>query len=330
MAFGSACAIDKITKFARNIAKANAQMDTTQQTITAIVGPTASGKTAVAVALARTLGGEILSADSRQVYRGMDLGTGKDLNEYVAGGTPVPYHLIDIAPAGSRYNVYQYQRDFLTAYRQILSRNAHPVLCGGSGLYIEAVLRGFRMMPVPENPELRSRLATLTDAQLQQELQQYGPLHNTTDLDSRQRTIRAIEIAQLHHSNPVSPEQFPQLPNKVFGIRYDRATEMSRIRQRLQQRLEQGMLDEVRGLLNSGIQPENLTYYGLEYKHLTEHLLGQTTYDEMFERLYIAIRQFAKRQMTWFRGMERRGTTITWIPGEWPLERKLQHIQAAL
>ncbi|MBQ9470036.1 MAG: tRNA (adenosine(37)-N6)-dimethylallyltransferase MiaA [Bacteroidales bacterium] len=296
----------------------------------ALVGPTASGKTSVAVALARELNGEILSADSRQVYQGMNLGTGKDLQEYAHGGPPVPYHLIDIAPAGSRYNVFQYQHDFLSAYRAIEQRGARPILCGGSGLYVEAVLRGYRMMPVPENPELRQQLSTLSDDELHQRLAAYGPLHNTTDLDSRKRTIRAIEIADYHRSQPVSPKPFPVLQSTVFGIRYQRATEMARIRQRLQQRLDAGLIDEVRGLLSSGLAPADLIYYGLEYKHITEHLLGQTSGSEMFERLYIAIRQFAKRQMTWFRGMERRGMVIHWLEGELPLEQKLERILALL
>lgn len=305
-------------------------MDNNSQHIVAIVGPTASGKTAVAVALARRLNGEILSADSRQVYQGMDLGTGKDLQEYSLGGQPVPYHLIDIAPAGSRYNVYQYQRDFLTALSTIQQRGAQPILCGGSGLYIEAVLRGYRLMPVPENPTLRQQLEALSDSELHQRLAAYGPLHNTTDLDSRKRTIRAIEIADYNLHHPVGPENFPELPSTVFGIRYQRPTEMARIRQRLQQRLDAGLLNEVRGLLASGISPADLIYYGLEYKHITEHLLGQTSHSEMFEQLNIAIRQFAKRQMTWFRGMERRGVPIHWIDGELPMEQKLERILAQL
>lgn len=296
----------------------------------AIVGPTASGKTQLAANLAHRLRGEIISADSRQVYRNMDIGTGKDLADYEIDGQKVPYHLIDIADAGSRYNVYQYQNDFLKVYNSLINRHVQPILCGGSGLYIEAVLRGYRLLQVPNNPELRAQLDNKTDTQLAQILAQYKQLHNTTDLDTRKRTIRAIEIEEYYSRTPQDGHEFPKLNSIIFGVRYDRQTEMQRIRQRLEQRLANGMLDEVRALLNAGIPPENLTYYGLEYKFVTEHLTGMLTYNIMVERLNIAIRQFAKRQMTWFRGMQRRGLNIHWIAGEQSLEQKLQLIEHQL
>lgn len=294
--------------------------------IIAIVGPTASGKTQLATNLAAKLGGEIISADSRQIYRGMNLGTGKDLEDYTINGKTIPYHLIDIADAGTKYNVYEYQSDFLKAYNDIKSRNVQPILCGGSGLYIEAVLKGYKLIPVPENKELRQQLEQKTDEELASILASYKSLHNTTDLDTRKRTIRAIEIEEYYSKTPLDPNPFPQLTSIIFGVKYDRATEMQRIKARLAQRLDSGMIDEVKTLLNSGINPDDLIYYGLEYKYLTEYIIGKNSYDEMFEHLYIAIRQFAKRQMTWFRGMERRGFTINWISGDIPLEDKMEMI----
>lgn len=298
--------------------------------IIAIVGPTASGKTQLATALACNLNGEIISADSRQVYRGMSLGTGKDLVDYTVNGRQIPYHLIDIVEAGCKYNVYEYQADFLKVYDDIKSRNVQPVLCGGSGLYIEAVLKGYRLMPVPENKLLRQQLELKTDAELAQQLASYKELHNTTDLDTRKRTIRAIEIEEFYQNTPVDPNPFPKLSSIIFGVKYKRETEMERIRQRLSQRLESGMIEEVQGLIDSGISSDDLIYYGLEYKFITEYLIGKSSYNEMFEKLNIAIRQFAKRQMTWFRGMERRGFKINWIEGELPLEQKLTIIEQIL
>lgn len=295
--------------------------------IIAIIGPTASGKTQLATQLAAKLNAEIISADSRQVYCGMNLGTGKDLEDYVINGSPIPYHLINIAKAGSRYNVYEYQTDFMQVYNNMLGRKVRPILCGGSGLYIEAVLSGYNLLPVPENRELRNLFEVKTDAELAQILASYKSLHNTTDLDTRKRTIRAIEIEEFYRHTPASPNPFPKLSSIIFGVKYDRQTEMQRIRVRLAQRLEYGMLEEVKALLNSGIPPENLIYYGLEYKFLTEHILGKLSYEEMFEQLYIAIRQFAKRQMTWFRGMERKGFAINWIAGELPMDEKMRYIE---
>jgi len=292
----------------------------------AIVGPTASGKTQLAVHLAAKLNGEVISADSRQVYRGMNIGTGKDLEDYFVDGRQIPYHLIDIVEAGYRFNVFEYQQHFIDAYNDIKNRNHLPVLCGGSGLYIDAVLRGYKLLPVPENPELRGKLDTKTDEELTAILASYKDLHNTTDLDTRKRTIRAIEIEDFYSRQPTDPKPFPLIKSVVFGVKYQRATEMRRIKERLAQRLDSGMIDEVRALLDSGLSADDLIYYGLEYKYITEYLLGKYSYDEMFERLYIAIRQFAKRQMTWFRGMERKGFTIHWIPGEISFDEKMAFV----
>jgi tRNA dimethylallyltransferase len=292
----------------------------------AIVGPTASGKTQLAAHLAARLNGEIISADSRQVYRGMTIGTGKDLDDYVVDGQEIPYHLIDIVDAGYKFNVFEYQQHFIDAYNDIKSRNRLPILCGGSGLYVDSVLRGYKLLPVPENPELRRELESKTDEELAKILSSYKKLHNTTDLDTRKRTIRAIEIEEYYKRQPVDPNPFPEINSIVFGVKYQRATEMKRISERLSQRLETGMIDEVKALLDSGLNADDLIYYGLEYKYITEYLLGKYSYNEMFEKLNIAIRQFAKRQMTWFRGMERKGFTINWIPGELSLEEKMSII----
>lgn len=292
----------------------------------AILGPTASGKTQLATHLAKKLDGEIISADSRQVYRGMNLGTGKDYEDYTVDGVAIPYHLVDIVDAGYKYNVFEFQADFLKAFEAIKLRGKTPILCGGSGLYIESVVKGYRLMPVPENKELRETLSLKPDAELAAILASYKSPHNTTDLDTRKRTIRAIEIEEYYRQHKVDPNAFPRIKSIVFGVKYDRQTEMERIRLRLEQRLRDGMIDEVKALLNSGIPPDDLIYYGLEYKFLTNYVMGRIGYNEMFEGLYIAIRQFAKRQMTWFRGMERKGIDIRWINGELPLESKLDII----
>lgn len=281
-----------------------------------ILGPTASGKTGVAVALAARYGAEIISADSRQVYRRMDIGTGKDLEEYAHDGRPVPYHLIDIAEPGTHYNIYEYQRDFLTAYCDIRERGRRVIVCGGSGLYLESILRSYRLSPVPPNPELRARLAGQSLAQLTERLAQYKTLHNTTDVDSPQRAIRAIEIADYYARTPIDRRPFPQLSSYNIGIDVDRETRRQRITVRLKARLAAGMIDEVKALLDEGLQPEQLIYYGLEYKYITLYLTGELSHDEMFRQLEIAIHQFAKRQMTWFRGMERRGITIHWMSAD--------------
>ncbi len=295
-----------------------------------ILGPTASGKTPFAAALADVLGTEIISADSRQVYRRMDLGTGKDLADYMVNGHQVPYHLIDIAEPGYKYNVFEYQRDFLQAYKDIVRRGMTPILCGGTGMYLEAVLKGYRLLPVPENPELRARLADKSLEELTELLKQYKTLHNTTDVDTAKRAIRAIEIEEYYRHTPVDERAFPQLTSLIIGINIDRELRRQKITRRLKQRLDEGMVDEVRGLLAQGIAPENLIYYGLEYKYLTLYATGQLTYQDMFSQLETAIHQFAKRQMTWFRGMERRGFTIHWIDANLPLEEKIAYVQAKL
>jgi tRNA dimethylallyltransferase len=293
----------------------------------AILGPTATGKTALAAHLADRLGSEVISADSRQVYRRMDLGTGKDLVDYEVEGRHIPYHLIDIAEPGTKYNVYQYQQDFLRAYEDITSRGMLPIVCGGSGLYIESVLRGYRMADVPENKELRQRLEGKSLEELTAILKTYKNLHNTTDTDTAKRAIRAIEIAEFGQREETS---FPQLNSLVIGVSIDRELRRAKITRRLKQRLEEGMVDEVKRLLAEGIAPEDLIYYGLEYKFLTLYATGQLSYEEMFSQLEIAIHQFAKRQMTWFRGMEKRGVTIHWIDATLPMEEKVNAIIALI
>lgn len=302
---------------------------TTYNLIT-ILGPTASGKTPLAVALAHRLGTEIISADSRQVYRGMDLGTGKDLSEYVVQGTAIPYRLIDIAEPGYKYNVFEYQRDFLQAYEQIVSKGKLPVLCGGTGMYLESILRGYKLLPVPENPVLRKSLENKTLAELTEMLGKYKTLHNTTDVDTVKRAIRAIEIEEHYLHADVSESEFPSLQSLVIGVSIDRSLRREKITRRLHQRLDEGMVDEVRRLLDEGVSPEDLIYYGLEYKFLTQYVIGQLTYDEMLRQLEIAIHQFAKRQMTWFRGMERRGIRIHWIDALRPMEEKVDEIVSLL
>ena len=295
-----------------------------------ILGPTASGKTTFAAALARQLDAEIISADSRQVYRGMDLGTGKDLADYDVEGQHIPYHLIDIADAGYKYNVFEYQRDFLRAYNDIRERGKTPILCGGTGLYIESVLKGYRLLPVPENPDLRKALEGKSLDELTRILGTYKKLHNTTDVDSAKRAIRAIEIEEYYAKVPVTEREFPQFRSVVIGIDIDRQLRREKISRRLRQRLDEGMIDEVKGLLDRGIAAEDLIYYGLEYKYLTLYLTGRMSYEEMYGGLETAIHQFAKRQMTWFRGMERRGTTIHWMDVTLPMEKKIAFVQGLL
>ena len=301
-------------------------MDRQQRMIT-ILGPTASGKTPLAAALAARIGGEIISADSRQVYRRMDIGTGKDLADYQG----VPYHLIDICEPGTKYNLFQYQQDFFDAYEQIRQRGAVPILCGGTGLYIEAVLKGYHLSPVSQNPELRSRLEGKSLAELTMMLQKLkeqngSHMHNTTDVDSCQRAIHAIEIETYNKEHPTPLRELPAIDSTIIGVNIDRELRREKITRRLKARLDEGMVDEVRGLLAEGIAAEDLTYYGLEYKYVTEYVLGHLSYDEMFRQLEIAIHQFAKRQMTWFRGMERRGFVIHWIDATLPLEEKIAAI----
>ena len=293
-----------------------------------ILGPTASGKTPVAARLAAEIGGEVISADSRQVYRRMDIGTGKDLADYGA----VPYHLIDIREPGTKYNLFEYQQDFFDVYQQIRSRGAVPILCGGTGLYIEAVLKGYHLSPVPQNQALRDSLEGKSLAELTEMLKALkarngSNMHNTTDVDSCQRAIRAIEIETYNAEHPMPRRELPPVESLIVGIDIDRELRREKITRRLKARLENGMVEEVQALLDEGIAAEDLIYYGLEYKFVTEYLTGQLTYDEMFSRLEIAIHQFAKRQMTWFRGMELRGFKIHWIDATLPMEDKIERIK---
>ena len=296
-----------------------------------ILGPTASGKTPVAARLAAEIGGEVISADSRQVYRRMDIGTGKDLADYMADGRQIPYHLIDIREPGTKYNLFEYQQDFFDAYQDIQSRGAVPILCGGTGLYIEAVLKGYHLSPVPQNQALRDSLEGKSLEELTQMLTDLqaktnSNMHNTTDVDSGQRAIRAIEIETYNIEHPTPRRELPPVDSIIIGIDIDREQRREKITRRLKVRLEEGMVDEVKALLDEGIPADALIYYGLEYKFVTEYLTGQITYDEMFTRLEIAIHQFAKRQMTWFRGMERRGFKIHWIDATLPMEDKIKII----
>lgn len=292
-----------------------------------ILGPTATGKTGLAAHLAAKMNGEIISADSRQIYRGMDLGTGKDYADYFVDGVEIPSHLVDIENAGVHYNVFRFQTDFIRSFEEIQSRNKFPVLCGGSGLYIEAVLKNYRLIEVPPNKELRKELEGKTLTELTEILKNLKPkLHNHTDVETDRRAIRAIEIEKYYAENPQFDSSFPEIRSLNIGIDFDRELRRQRISTRLKQRLDEGMLDEVQKLLDSGLTPEQLIYYGLEYKYLTLHLTGELSYNEMYRQLEIAIHQFAKRQMTWFRGMEKRGTKIHWIDGHLPMEEKVEAI----
>lgn len=297
-----------------------------------ILGPTACGKTSVATALAADVDGEIISADSRQVYRGMDIGTGKDLADYVVDGKAVPYHLIDIADPGAKYNLFEFQRDFHDAYNDIVGRGVMPILCGGTGLYIEAVLKGYSLSTVPQNHELRDRLGgksleELTAMLVDLKRRNGSNMHNRSDVDSCQRAIRAIEIEEYNLRHPMPDRELPPVDSLIVGIDIDRDERRAKITRRLRQRLDEGMVDEVRRIIESGVAPEDLIYYGLEYKFVTEYVIGRLSYDEMFRQLEIAIHQFAKRQMTWFRGMERRGFTIHWISAALPMEQKISEIK---
>ena len=296
-----------------------------------ILGPTASGKTDLATHLAARLNAEIISADSRQVYHGMDIGTGKDLADYMVDGHVVPYHLIDICEPGTKYNLFRYQQDFLDCYEDIRSRGALPILCGGTGLYIEAVLKGYSLSPVPQNPELRAELEgksleELTHLLADLKEKNHSVMHNKTDVDSCQRAIRAIEIETYNLTKPTEERQCPPIDSLIIGVDIDREERRRKITKRLKERLKAGMIDEVDGLLKRGIPADDLIYYGLEYKFVTEYLIGKLSYDEMFRQLEIAIHQFAKRQMTWFRGMERRGFTIHWIDAMQPMKDKVEKI----
>lgn len=292
-----------------------------------ILGATASGKTAIATHLAKQINGEIISADSRQVYRGMNIGTGKDLDEYNVAGVQIPFHLIDIVDAGYQYNVFEYQHDFIEVFESIKRKNKIPILCGGSGMYIDAILKNYKLINVPVNEELRSNLQNKNLNELTSILNTYKTTHNVSDADTVKRAIRAIEIQEYYSKNPKTDTYFPEIKSLIIGLKYDRNSRRKRISERLKSRLNEGMIDEVSKLLNSGIEPDALIYYGLEYKYLTYYVLGQISYDEMFKQLETAIHQFSKRQMTWFRRMEKQGFCIHWLDGYMPMEEKIQKIE---
>lgn len=295
-----------------------------------IVGPTATGKTAFAAKLASVINSEIISADSRQVYRDMTIGTGKDLADYIVNGNQIPYHLVDIVEAGYQYNVYEFQRDFLLAFKTISEKGKLPILCGGTGLYVEAALKGYKMLEVPVNDVLRAELENKSLEELAEILKKYKPLHNTSDIETKRRAIRAIEIADYYRNNEVANMDYPKINSLVVGIDISREERRQRISQRLRRRLEEGMIAEIQHLLDKGLSPESLIYYGLEYKFVTNYLLGNLTYDELYAQLEIAIHQFAKRQMTWWRGMERRGIKIHWIDAMLPNEEKVEIVKKLL
>ncbi|HML71985.1 MAG TPA: tRNA (adenosine(37)-N6)-dimethylallyltransferase MiaA [Macellibacteroides fermentans] len=291
-----------------------------------VLGPTASGKTSFAAALAARLDSEIISADSRQIYRSMDIGTGKDLADYTVDGKPVPYHLIDICDPGDKYNVFEYQHAFFRAFEDIRNRGKLPVLCGGTGMYIEAVLKGYKLLDVPANPVLRESLKGKSLAELEQLLSSYKTLHNKTDVDSPQRAIRAIEIEEYYKTQAPDATGYDPIRSLIVGLDISRELRREKISRRLRSRLDEGMVDEVKGILAKGVKPDDLIYYGLEYKYLTLYVLGELSYTEMVSQLEIAIHQFAKRQMTWFRGMERRGFTIHWLDATLPTEQNIQTV----
>ncbi len=301
-------------------------MDKPLHDIIVITGPTATGKTRLAALVAARLGGEVISADSRQVYRGMDIGTGKDLSEYIVEGMMVPSHLIDIVDAGYRYNVYEYQRDFLNVYSDMRQRGCYPVVCGGSGMYVDSIVSGYRLIQVPVNAALRAALAGKSLEELTEILSRYKNLHNKTDVDTVKRAVRAIEIEDYCMSHPGDDKPFPVTNPLVTGIFFDRETRRARITARLKERLDGGMIEEVQRLIAAGIHPEDLIYYGLEYKYVTLYLLNKLSYAEMTRKLEVEIHRFAKRQMTWFRGMERRGIVINWIDGRLPDKEKADQV----
>ncbi len=294
-----------------------------------ILGATASGKTAVATHTALALDGEIISGDSRQIYRGMDLGTGKDIKEYTINGIEIPYHLIDIEDAGKEYNVFRFQTDFNEAYADINSRGKFPILCGGSGMYLESVLNNYNLIQVPKNIALREELKLKSIDELAQILHNYKQVHNHSDLETPRRAIRAIEIEDYMQRHPLT-ESSQKINSLVVGVIFDREARRKRISERLQQRLDEGMVDEIHRLMRNGVTPDQLIYYGLEYKYLTQLVMGKISYQEMFTQLEIAIHQFAKRQMTWFRRMEKNGTLIHWLDGNMPIHEKIDQIKVWL
>jgi len=301
-------------------------MDKPMHDIIVITGPTATGKTRLAALVADRLDGEVISADSRQVYRGMDIGTGKDLSDYVVEDRIIPAHLVDIVDAGYRYNVYEYQRDFLRVFEDMSQRGCYPVVCGGSGMYVDSIVSGYRLIQVPVNEQLRNLLAGRSLEELTALLAQYKSLHNRTDVDTVKRAVRAIEIADYYTQHPVDDTPFPVRNPLVTAVFFDREARRQRISSRLKARLEGGMIEEVQRLLAAGVHPEDLLYYGLEYKYVTLYLMDRLSRDEMVQKLEVEIHRFAKRQMTWFRGMERRGISINWIDGQLPDDEKVEAI----
>lgn len=295
-----------------------------------ILGPTATGKTKLAANLATVTGGEIISADSRQVYRGMDIGTGKDIKDYIVDGSEIPNHLVNIVDPGYEYNMFEFKNDFTKAFFEITKSQKMPILCGGTGLYLDAILRNYNVPFVPKDPVLRKNLESLALEELTELLKQYRDTHNTTDTTDRERTIRAIEIGEFQTNNPGLDEKLPEINSINFGIQFERADIRERITHRLQERLEQGLVDEVAGLLENNLQAEQLTFYGLEYRFVTQYITGELTYDEMFKKLNTAIHQFAKRQMTWFRRMEKKGVKIHWIDGSLPINENVSFINSRL
>lgn len=295
-----------------------------------ILGPTASGKTAFAAHLAKELNTEIISGDSRQLYRGMDIGTGKDLVDYTVDGVDIPYHLVDIKDAGYKYNVFEFQRDFYTAFEQITAKDKMPILCGGTGMYIESVLREYQLLDVPPNETLRAQLEEEDLQQLVEILEEYKQPHNTSDTETKRRCIRAIEIAEFYATHPKEELEHPHINSLVIGVDIERELRRKKITKRLKARLEEGMIEEVKGLIDQGCTPEDLIYYGLEYKFVTQHVIGDLSFGEMFTKLEIAIHQFAKRQMTWFRGMEKRGIPINWVDATLPTQDKIELVKGLM
>jgi tRNA dimethylallyltransferase len=295
-----------------------------------VIGPTASGKTSLAVRIAKKVCGEIISADSRQVYRGMDLGTGKDYNDYLVDGIRLPCHLIDIADPGYKYNVFEYQRDFIKVFSNLKERKVFPVVCGGSGMYADSIITGYKMFEVSPDSGLRFELEKKSMEELKEILSTYKSLHNTTDIDTKKRVIRAIEIEHFNRNQGKQNTEFPKVRSLVVGVMLDRESRRRRITERLRQRIDAGMVDEVKHLIDMGINAETLIYYGLEYKFITLYLTGKLSFNEMFRDLEIAIHQFSKRQMTWFRGMERRGIKINWLDGNLPMVEKVERVMELL
>jgi tRNA dimethylallyltransferase len=292
-----------------------------------ILGATAGGKTSFATQLAYHTDRDVIGADSRQVYRRMNIGTGKDLDDYIVNNKKIRLHLVDIVEPGYKYNVFEYQQDFIKVYKQLKNEGKKAILCGGSGMYIESIINAYKLLKVPENKELRKQLGKKSLDELAKILIAYGNLHNKTDIADKERALRAIEIAEYYKQNPDRRTGLENISKLVLGIKFDRDSRRRRITERLKYRLDNGMIDEVKNLLNEGVSAETLIYYGLEYKFITLYLLNEISYNEMFSKLETAIRQFSKRQMTWFRRMERQGTKIYWLDGYMSMDEKLERVK---